>query len=333
MRRVLAAAAVEPPLVVAASGGPDSTAVLVAVARTSEHRPDIVAACFDHRMRAAGETAADRSFVEGLVARLGVQLAAGRARQRPVSSQGPEAAAREARYRWLSRVCDEAGATTCVTGHTLDDQAETVMLRLVRGATLAGVAGMGQVSPWPVSSGRRRRARPLTVVRPLLGIRREEVLRYLVALGIEARHDPSNDLLTFDRNRIRHRVLPELRVLNPRVDESLARFSVQARADELALSEEAGRVLTRLRHPSTGSRTMILDRRSLNELPPAIVVRVLRLAAGEVGLAIDAAQAEQTEALLWRRGSIGRGGRTRLSGGWVTVRGRVVMVEADPDEA
>src|SRR5690606_37986891 len=114
-------------VLVAVSGGADSTATLVAVTRALGAER-ATAAHFDHRLRSPAEAANDRAAVEAVAAGLGVAVTTGRAPRRPTDHS--EAAAREARYRWLARACREAGVTACVTGHTLDDQAETVLLRL-----------------------------------------------------------------------------------------------------------------------------------------------------------------------------------------------------------
>jgi len=327
VRRVLDAyLSPEEPVVVAASGGPDSTAILIAVARLRRVEAPVIAACFDHRLRPRTETGQDRAFIEQLTTQLGVRFVAGRARSRPGGEQGPEAAARVARYGWLARACREAGAGWCITGHTLDDQAETVLLRLVRGATLAGAAGMAEVSAWPVPLLRPGRAGAQSLLRPLLSTRRSEGGRYLAALGVQARRDPSNDSLDFDRNRVRQRVLPELRALNPRVEESFARFADQARLDDAALAQRAAWELTLARMPietagpiETAERVR-LDRRHLGALPASIAVRVVRQAAAELCLAIDAAQARQVLRLLERAG------RTQIRGGWIVVQGEFLEI-------
>src|SRR5690606_16874186 len=199
----------------------------------------VTAACFDHRLRPDIEVETERAVVREVSEALRMPVVFG-------ASGGPaaggEAGAREARYRWLARVCRDTGAQVCVTGHTLDDQAETVLLRLVRGSGLPGASAMATLASWPVPDVEPA-APPLRVLRPLLGCARQELLEYLDALGLEAREDPSNELVTFDRNRIRHRVLPELRRLNPRAARRIAAFAELARADDEALQAWAAGVL------------------------------------------------------------------------------------------
>ena len=310
------------PLLVACSGGPDSTAALVAVARArGPDGPPLVAACFDHGLRPPREAALDRAAVEAVAARLGRAVLSGSAsdiESGPASGAGgPEAAARDARYRWLAQACAQAGVAHCVTGHTLDDQAETVLLRLTRGTGTLGAAGMAATSPWPVPCEEG----PLRVLRPLLGLRREQASAYLEALGLEARLDPTNELLNLDRNRVRRRVLPELRALNPRVEEALARFAALARSDEEELSAAAEREAERLL--LVRGDTAVLRRRPLLALPDAIASRLLRRAAAAVGVDVDGGQVRQLLRISGRRGA-----RLSLAGGEAEVVGDELRIVA-----
>jgi len=303
------------PFVVACSGGPDSTAVLVAAARARLRQggaAPITAAMFDHGMRAQAETEADHVAVEALCTRLRVALQHGAVQGRVAS----EAEARDARYRWLASVCAGLGVRRCVTGHTLDDQAETVLLQLTRGAGVRGAAGMEADAPWPVDGG----PSDLRVVRPLLGIRRAEAARYLDDLGIEARLDATNELVTFSRNRIRHRVLPELRSINPRVDNALTRFATLARRDDEALeawaARESARIVTRR------SSAAAVGRRQLRALPHAVAARVLRIAARSCGLELDGGQVDELLRLAGRRGA-----SLSLPGGIARLTADEVLIE------
>ena len=233
----------------------------------------------------------------------------------PARRAGSEAAAREARYRWLADACAEAGAVRCVTGHTLDDQAETVLLRLTRGAGSPGVAAMAPEAPWPVPCEGGR----LRLLRPLLGVRREEARAYLESLELQPRLDPTNDLLTFDRNRLRHRVLPQLRAVNPRAEEALARFALLARRDDEALEAWAEREAGKLVRMEV--KTVAIRRRELLALPEAVSSRLLRRAAGEVGIALEGAQVEQLLHIARRRGA-----RLSLTGGAAEVVGEELLI-------
>ncbi|MEE8338108.1 MAG: tRNA lysidine(34) synthetase TilS [Dehalococcoidia bacterium] len=293
------------PVVVACSGGADSTAALVAVVR-ARGAGDAVAACFDHGLRPAAETEADRDAVESLASRLGCSFVAGSSEA--AEGERSEAAARERRYRWLAQACVEAGAKVCVTGHTLDDQAETVLLRLTRGAGIGGASGMRPLAPWPVACD----GPALSVARPLLDERRQAVREYVAALGIEPREDPTNATLAFDRNRVRHRVLPELREISPGVEAALARFSNLARRDDEALEQWAAREAEGIVRIGAGAAA--IDRRRLLALPSAVASRIVRQSAGRVGLLLESSQVEQVLEVARRRGA-----RVSLAGGEAVV--------------
>ena len=300
-------------LLVACSGGPDSTAALVAVARLLQTAAGrAVAAHFNHGIRDEGETAADLAYVEWLAGCLGVPVLAG-GEGTAGAGGASEAEAREARYRWLASAARDAGAGTCVTGHTLDDQAETVLLRLARGTGLAGAAGMDVDAPWPVACEAARGEQPLRVLRPLLDVGRVDVAVYLDALGLTGeerapRHDASNDDVSFSRNRVRHRVMPELEALNHRAAEALARFAGHARRDDAALEAWAEREAAALMRVEDGAAR--LERRALAELPEAVALRLVRRAARAAGLSVDADQAGGVLAIAARRGA-----RLDLGGG------------------
>ncbi len=179
----------DPPVVVACSGGPDSLALL-AVAHDAALDP--VAVHVDHRLRAGGDTEAD--VVADHADRLGVRFVAQTA---PVTP-GPnlEARAREARYAALDRARSAVPATLILVGHTADDQAETVLLNLLRGSASAGLGAMA--------------ARRGNLARPLLGVRRAETEALCAELGFHPLRDPTNDDVRLRRNWIRHEVLPQL---------------------------------------------------------------------------------------------------------------------------
>ena len=305
-------------VVVACSGGPDSLATLIAVARARAGTGGpVTAATFDHGLRPPAETEADRLAVEAMARRLDVACMAGAASN--LEAGASEADAREARYRWLAVACRDAGARYCVTGHTLDDQSETTLMRLARGTGLGGIAAMAASAPWPVPAG----ADAPLLVRPLLGIRRLEVIGYLEALGVEPRFDATNELVTFDRNRIRHRVLPELRAINPRVDEAVTRFAALARRDDEALEEWAQREAADLVTVAPGEARVARVR--LRTLPAAVSSRVLRDAARGLELQLDGGQVETLLRLMHRRGA-----RLSLAGGSVTVEDDAVVFRTQP---
>ena len=191
----------------AVSGGTDSTALSLLIAELREEFGLVLhVAHFDHRARLRA-AAADAAFVAELANHIGATLRVGRADAPPKNEDD----ARNARYDFLRRVARDLGATAIATGHTRDDQAETVLLHLARGSGLAGIAGMR-----PERDG---------IVRPLLAIGRSDTVAVCAAAGIAPREDPTNRSLRFARNRIRHRVLPELKKLNPEVTSAIARLA------------------------------------------------------------------------------------------------------------
>lgn len=182
-------------------------------------RIDVVAAHFNHRLRGAASDD-DEEFVRATCGRLGVPLVVERA-SHVLTGAGLEAAARRARYAFLRDAIADVGALRIATAHTLDDQAETVLMRMMRGSGADGLRAI--------------RIRRGPIVRPLLECTRGAVLDYLSASRIEYRVDASNEDRRFLRNRVRHDVLPVLDAINPRVRAALARSAalLQAEADLL----------------------------------------------------------------------------------------------------
>jgi tRNA(Ile)-lysidine synthase len=198
------------PVVVAVSGGADSTALLLLLADLRDELGIVLhVAHFDHRTRPK-QSALDAHFVAKLANRIGAPIRVGRA-DKPTKT---EDAARIARYEFLRRAASEIGAAAIATGHTRDDQAETVLLHLTRGSGLAGLAGMR-----PLREG---------IARPLLSIGRTDTVAICRAARIRPRIDPTNRSLKFARNRVRLEVLPKLAKINPRASEAIARFAEAA---------------------------------------------------------------------------------------------------------
>jgi tRNA(Ile)-lysidine synthetase-like protein len=218
------------PVVVAVSGGPDSTALLLILADLANELGLVLhVAHFDHRTRPR-ESALDADFVAKLANRVGAPIRVGRAASRTKSEDD----ARDARYGFLRRAAIEIGAATIATGHTRDDQAETVLLHLTRGAGIAGLAGMR-----PVRDG---------IARPLLAIGRADTIAVCRAARIRPRTDPTNRSLRFARNRVRLKVVPELARLNPKAVEAIARFAEAAAEFDASRADLAANALSRADH-------------------------------------------------------------------------------------
>ena len=264
-------------LVVAVSGGPDSMALLHALLRLRDRlRLELRGAHLDHGLR--GEAgAADAAFVADVFSAAGVEhdvetsdVAVYRAARR----LSPEQAAREVRYSFLTRVCREHGADAVALGHTADDQAETVLMHILRGSGLTGLRGMEASSTRPVDGAEVR------FVRPLLGLTRADTEAYCGALGLRPRADESNRSPEFTRNRVRNELLPLLEELNPAIRDALLRLS-NAAARELAfLDAEADRIWADAAEARDDS--VALDRRAADRLAPALKTHLLRRAVGAV---------------------------------------------------
>jgi tRNA(Ile)-lysidine synthase len=257
-------------LVVGLSGGADSVALTDVLASLQRrHGFRLVAAHLDHGLRPTSGD--DAAFCHAFCATLGVPFRGGTAPVRERASRekgGLEQAARHERYSFLRRVKDDEGAAWIAVAHTQDDQAETLLLRLLRGAGASGLSGMRQRSG--------------DLARPLLGVRRASVLEHLRARGLAWREDPSNADPAHLRNRVRHELLPYLEQrFNPRIKQTLARTAALL-ADEAAYVETQAKGLV----ASIGSRDgrgLVLDRLRLAEAPLAVARAVIRLALERTG--------------------------------------------------
>ncbi|WP_442212585.1 tRNA lysidine(34) synthetase TilS [Specibacter sp. RAF43] len=294
--------AANPPLIlVGCSGGPDSLA-LAAVAGFLATRGEVRvgAVVVDHRMQ-PGSAEVAATTAQTLRA-LGLDPVEVRAVDVRHDGAGPEAAARAARFDALDAAARDLGAEAVLLGHTMDDQAESVLLGLARGSGTRSLAGM-----------RERRG---IYLRPFLGLRRAETLAICDALGLEPWHDPANADPAYLRVRVRGDVLPFLaRELGPGVAESLARSATILGYDADLLDELAEREFTRIAEPSRGPATTAagaplaevrLAEDALRQLAPALRMRVLARAVVALGGAAPSFERLQAaEALLDRKGSAG----------------------------
>jgi tRNA(Ile)-lysidine synthase len=244
---------------VGCSGGADSAALACAVAELGRHRRLAGATLIhvDHGLREG--SAADGERVAELADALGLEFRP--ARVQVARRASPEAATHEARYAAFEAIARELGEVRVLLAHTASDQAETVLMRMLRGAGVVGLAGI------PFRRGR--------YVRPLLRVRRAEVEAYLAARGVEPVIDPSNAEPIFLRNRVRHRHLPALVEENPRIEEALARLADAARGQREVLDYAAARLREQ------AQRSEGLDVAVLAAAPEAAVARALALAAEE----------------------------------------------------
>src|SRR5947209_15085070 len=308
---------------VAVSGGADSVALLRLLLELRTELGVVLSVVhFNHKLRGL-EADADEQFVADLASRNKLEFrcesgdvtACAAAKRLSV-----ETAAREMRYGFFNQLLAEGRVNRVVTAHTLDDQAEAVLLRVVRGAGTRGLAGIypqlsvssSQFSVDRQSSVAGRQVCG-SIIRPLLRVRRKELEAYLFAEGQRWREDSSNRDLRHARNRVRHGILPRLeRNLNPAVREILAETAEIARAEEEYWNAEVGRILEaagrRLRDtgPTVGLR-------SFAGLPLALQRRLARAAAENFGLRLEFRHVEEILELI----SNGCPGKAALPDGWM----------------
>jgi tRNA(Ile)-lysidine synthase len=273
----------------ACSGGPDSVALVSLLLKLREDMPlEVAIAHFNHGLRP--EAGDDEAFVRELARAWVTPFVSGsknvrlEARRRKLNL---EEAAREQRYDFLRAAAKKTGATKIATGHTMNDQAETFLMRLFRGTGLTGLAAIGPVSG----------PSECPVIRPLLGLRREAIEDYLRAEGLPFRTDTSNLDRTFLRNRIRLDLLPKLeREYAPRVVEHLAALASLAREEDELLAAFVRELTDEFVTKAKGE--VALDVRTLSFLPPALGRRVAREFLREVKGDLRAVTSGDIESVL-----------------------------------
>jgi tRNA(Ile)-lysidine synthase len=298
---------------VAVSGGPDSVALVHLLADAAAGQGlALVAAHADHGIHPESAAVAER--VRQLAAHLAMPVTLVRLE---LGADATETEAREARYRWLRAECARLGAHGIFTAHHADDQAETVLMRVLRGSGPAGLAGMAR--------------RTQDLVRPLLPFRREELAQYLLGRGIGAWIDPANADPKHLRSWIRTEVVPVVERRLPDLTERLLAVAAQARCEreawdavldrlhDLGVREEHGRVS--------------LEATALASLPGGLPAQLVRVAARRVGGRVSPAAARRAVRLA-RDGTSGQ--RADLGGGWSAESsfGRLVLgpaTLAEPD--
>ena len=248
-------------VIAAVSGGPDSVCLLDVLSQLAPMAGATLVgvAHLNHKLR--GEASdEDQRFVAALAQRYGVEFHLEKAN---LPAKGNlEEVARHARRNFFARLIREGAASKVATGHTLDDQAETVLFRLLRGSGPGGISG---ILPSTMEG----------LIRPLLEITREQVREYLNSRGFQWREDASNLDVRFSRNRIRHELLPLLgREWNPRISEALARHAEISWVEEQWWKEEIGRVAAHILKES--GEGLEADARDIAELPKALGRRLVR---------------------------------------------------------
>jgi tRNA(Ile)-lysidine synthase len=296
----------------AVSGGADSVALLLLLHAANAQPCNALgvglSAVHVHHGLRGGEADADLAFVEALCLRLEVPLHIVRASvpDRIIHSRAAgqpetvEEAARNLRYDIFRQLIADGRADSILTAHTLDDQAETVLMKLLRGAWTEGLSGIHPVLLIEIPSSQlTAHSTKLTgkILRPLLAVRRADLVAFLESRNQPWRTDLSNADQAFTRNRIRHIVLPVLRTENPAIDQALANLAELAREDEARWQSELSRILPQLLLPGKPVRgggravstvpgesiSVALEIDRLRPLDPALRRRVVRAAARTLG--------------------------------------------------
>ena len=273
-------------VLVAVSGGPDSVALLSLLhAMASKWNLVLTVVHCNYGLRGV-ESDGDARFVSSLCRQLGIPClirpltVIGRERG---SSSSFQARAREARYRLFRALAGDLGVERVAIGHTADDQAETVLLRMLRGTGLRGLAAMSHI-------------RDQLFIRPLLEFTRQDILSYLKCAGLSYRMDSSNAKPIYFRNRVRHELIPVLRSLAPNIVRMLARQADILRDDDRVLDALTSRRLAQALR-SRDSTTLILDRAALAAEPVALQRRMLRQAVQSLS-PTETPRSDQLESLL-----------------------------------
>jgi tRNA(Ile)-lysidine synthase len=279
------------PMLLAVSGGLDSMALLHAMATVARARIAAVAT-MDHGTGPAATTAA--AHVARAAAALGLPVVTERLASSEAVLGGREATWRRERYRFLRGVAETMGARV-VTAHTEDDHVETVLMRVLRGSGTRGLAGL--------------RA-PSDVVRPFLHLRRETLAAYARGAGVRWKEDPSNRSRLFLRNRVRHEILPALRLADPTIDATL--LDLSRRAAEWRAEVEAF-VDLRLRPERAAGRSLVVGSEELSAFDRDSLAVLWGSLAGRVGLALDRRGTRRLAAFTKSKAA---SGNVPLSGGW-----------------
>jgi tRNA(Ile)-lysidine synthase len=307
-------------IVLALSGGPDSVALLYAL---RELRPRfgfrLAAAHLNHRLRGA-ESDRDEAFVRDLCSTLDVELVVEQSSGLDSAAPNLEERAREARYAFLAAAAAQLGASHIATAHHADDQAETVMLRLLRGTGAAGLGAMAETMTLAPTG--------VTLLRPMLHIGRHEILHYLESIGARFVSDSSNAHQGFLRNRVRIDLLPELeRDYAPGLRRRLAALATEMRELDDYVAR-AGRIElnSRLREAVLGGPLDILDLNGFAGLHPALAAALLReFIAARIG-SLRRLTRRHIDDVRWLCAGESPSATLDLPGGWCAERRYAALV-------
>ncbi|MFP5227664.1 MAG: tRNA lysidine(34) synthetase TilS [Acidobacteriota bacterium] len=296
-------------LAVAVSGGADSVGLLRTLAEAAPEIGLVLRVAHVHHGIRGAEADRDERFVAALAQGLGLECWVHRVDTPAVArskKQTLEEAARELRYAWFRELLAQGKADAVATAHTLEDQAETVLHRLVRGAWTEGLSG---IHPMVHCAGG-------VILRPFLETRRGEIRAWLSEIGQAWQEDATNDDTAHTRNRIRHELMPQLAEYNPQIAQQLAHMATIARDEETWWESELAKLLPGIvlpgkpvrgggravsTNPEEASLGIELER--LRALAPAVRRRLLRAAAKQLGCALNFDQTERLMAMSAPEGS------------------------------
>lgn len=305
-------------LLVAVSGGGDSLALLYALQHLRrEFDLRLHGAHLNHNLRAAA--AADAAFVKDTFRRLNIPCeihSADVAAYRRAHGLSLEDAARRLRYRFLADAAARCNAHAVAVAHTADDQAETLLMHIIRGSGLAGLRGMQPLERLAIDNA------DLALFRPLLTVSRAQTYAYCAALGLLPRHDETNLSVEHARNRIRLELLPLMERVNPAARDALLRLASNASEDGAYIQGQANAVWREVARQVDGGGIVTLDARSLARQHPAIQSRVLRRAVHAAQGSAGGIDIDRGHILAMRRMLTGPAGKTlSLPGGVLFAAG------------
>jgi tRNA(Ile)-lysidine synthase len=264
-------------VLVAVSGGPDSVCLLHLLHQLRcELKIDLHIAHLNHQLRGE-ESEADARYVAELAGKLAIPATV---EKRDVTAYqnehhlSLEEAAREVRYIFLSKVAEEVGASVAAVGHTLNDQVETILLHLIRGTGTRGLRGLQPLQSLKFDS------KALTVIRPLLEIKREETEEYCDLHQLKPLTDSSNLSQSMLRNRVRHELLPLMKNYNPGIFESVLRIRNISQDDLAFIESESSEAWKRVVRKK--ENTFIFDKAGFNSLPVSLKRQLLRTAVDKL---------------------------------------------------
>jgi len=276
-------------ILIACSGGPDSMALLHLLQDIAAHRHTkykLGIAVVDHSIRP--ESKDEVLWLQNQVDALGLSFYTTTFDVPTLSKDlklSEETVGRQVRYQWLNEIAQSEGYDYISVAHHKDDQAESILAHLIRGTGLNGLTGMAVVS----------NDYDIPVIRPLLDVTKEELLAYLADRKLTYCIDSTNDDIRYQRNRIRHRIIPELEAINPAVVDAIVRLGSSVNEDVMVISDLTSRTFDKL--VSIGKDEVRISRRALRQEPLAIQRRLWQRLVSTIDSELTLTSAHQEQLL------------------------------------